>query len=258
MAEPDILAPEGAAPVGVSVRAARLDYEGRPLFDDLDFEMAPGLWTCVLGASGVGKTSLLRLIAGLTPPWKGSRVACSDGAPLAGRAAYMAQQDLLLPWLTVRQNVMLGPRLRGESGRERRIERAHELLAMVGLSDKAGALPATLSGGQRQRAALARTMMEDRPVVLMDEPFSALDAVTRHHIQGLAANMLKDRSVLLVTHDPMEALRLGHRIHVMAGRPATLDEPLLPAGTPPRDMTDTALLRLHGELMQRLAAAGEA
>ncbi|MEJ2121536.1 MAG: ATP-binding cassette domain-containing protein, partial [Alphaproteobacteria bacterium] len=185
-------------------------------------------------------------------------IACSDDAPLAGRAAYMAQQDLLLPWLTVRQNVMLGPRLRREREASRRTARVLELLAMVGLSDKADALPATLSGGQRQRAALARTLMEDRPIVLMDEPFSALDAVTRHHIQGLAANVLRDRSVLLVTHDPMEALRLGHRIHVMAGRPARLDEPLLPTGTPPRDMTDTALLRLHGELMQRLAAAGDA
>jgi putative hydroxymethylpyrimidine transport system ATP-binding protein len=250
--------PETAAPIGVSVHAARLDYEGRPLFDALDFEMAPGRWTCVLGASGVGKTSLLRLIAGLTAPWEGSRIACSDNTPLAGRAAYMAQQDLLLPWLTVRQNVMLGPRLRRAGAAERQGERARDLLAMVGLTDKADALPATLSGGQRQRAALARTLMEDRPVVLMDEPFSALDAVTRHHIQGLAANVLRGRSVLLVTHDPMEALRLGHRIHVMAGRPATLDEPLVPAGEPPRDMTDTALLRLHGELMQRLAAAGEA
>jgi putative hydroxymethylpyrimidine transport system ATP-binding protein len=250
---------ENPSPLGVSVRAARLDYEGRPLFHDLDFEMAPGLWTCVLGASGVGKTSLLRLIAGLATPWEGSRIACSDDAPLAGRAAYMAQQDLLLPWLTVRRNVTLGRRLRRErDGGERRDAHPRALLEMVGLSDKANALPATLSGGQRQRAALARTLMEDRPVVLMDEPFSALDAVTRHHIQGLAAGVLKGRSVLLVTHDPMEALRLGHRVHVMAGRPATLDEPLIPAGEPPRDMTDTALMRLHGELMQRLAAAGQA
>jgi len=249
---------ENPAPIGVSVRAARLDYEGRPLFEDLDFEMAPGSWTCVLGASGVGKTSLLRLIAGLTDPWEGSRVACSDDAPLAGRAAYMAQQDLLLPWLTVRENVLLGPRLRRESGFDARTGRAGELLAMVGLSDKADALPATLSGGQRQRAALARTLMEDRPIVLMDEPFSALDAVTRHYVQGLAADVLKGRSVLLVTHDPMEALRLGHRIHVMAGRPAVLDEPLAPAGQPPRDIGEPALMRLHGELMARLSAAGEA
>ena len=79
--------PETITPIGVSVHAARLDYAGRPLFADLDFEMAPGLWTCVLGASGVGKTSLLRLIAGLTDPWKGSRIACSDDAPLAGVVA---------------------------------------------------------------------------------------------------------------------------------------------------------------------------
>jgi len=251
--------PQDDTPLGVSVHAGRLDYEGRPLFADLDFTVAPGLWTCVLGASGVGKTSLLRLIAGLVAPWSGSRILCSDGGPVGGRTAYMAQQDLLLPWLSVRRNVGLGLKLRGETDAvDRGRGRARELLEMVGLSDKADALPRTLSGGQRQRAALARTLMEDRPIVLMDEPFSALDAVTRHRIQGLAATLLKGRSVLLVTHDPMEALRLGHRIHVMSGRPADLDEPLAPPGEPPRDMTDTNLLRLHAELLERLAAAGEA
>jgi len=248
-------ATQDSAPLGVAVHAARLDYAGMPLFEGLDFAVEPGVWTCVLGPSGVGKTSLLRLIAGLAAPWNGSRIVCSDGGPLAGRAAYMAQQDLLLPWLTVERNVGLGPRLRGE---DRRGARIADLLAMVGLAEKAAALPATLSGGQRQRAALARTLMEDRPIVLMDEPFSALDAVTRHRIQALAATLLEGRSVLLVTHDPLEALRLGHRVHVMSGRPARLDEPLAPRGAPPRDLTDTGLLRLHGELLERLAAAGEA
>ncbi len=103
--------------------------------------------------------------------------------------------------------------------------------------------------------ALARTLMEDRPVVLMDEPFSALDAITRFELQALAAELLAGRTVLLVTHDPLEALRLGHRVQVMAGSPARLDAALEPAGAPPRDPADPALLAQQAELLKRLVRA---
>lgn len=246
------------ASIGVSVHAARLEYGGEALFADLDFTLPAGGWTCVLGPSGIGKTSLLRLIAGLVEPWEGSRVTCTDGAPLAGRAAFMAQQDLLLPWLTALQNVLLGERLRGGAEGETAGIKARDLLDRVGLSGKERALPATLSGGQRQRVALARTLMEDRQVVLMDEPFSSLDAITRHRHQDLAAELLDGRTVLLVTHDPLEALRLGHRIHVMSGRPAVLDTALSLPNEPPRDVTEPEIQRQHAELLTRLAAAKEA
>jgi putative hydroxymethylpyrimidine transport system ATP-binding protein len=97
--------------------------------------------------------------------------------------------------------------------------------------------------------------MEERPIVLMDEPFSSLDAITRLDLQEVAARLLLGRSVLLVTHDPLEALRLGHRVHVMAGRPARLDAPLIPPGTPPRRSDDPDVLALQGELLQRLHQA---
>jgi putative hydroxymethylpyrimidine transport system ATP-binding protein len=238
----------------IEVSSASLRYGGALLFHDLDFFLPGGAWTCLLGPSGIGKSSLLRLIAGLVP-LDGGTVACSDGRPLAGRLAWMGQQDTLLPWLQVQDNVMLGARLRGEP--PERI-RARELIARTGLERQAFQLPATLSGGQRQRAALARTLMEDRPVVLMDEPFSALDAITRARLQALAATLLAGRTVLLVTHDPLEALRLGHRIHVMAGRPVRIEPPIEPKGPPPRDLHDTALLSLQGDLLARLADAQDA
>ena len=233
----------------IVVRHASLRYGGTFLFQDLDFVLPAGCWTCLLGPSGVGKSSLLRVIAGLTP-LDGGGVVCTDGRPLAGRLAWMSQRDDLLPWLTVEGNVTLGARLRGES-----IDRAKatDLLARVGLVAQQEQLPATLSGGQRQRAALARTLLEDRPVVLMDEPFSALDAITRARLQVLAASLLAGRTVLLVTHDPLEALRLGHRIHVMSGHPARIEGTTLPAGAPPRDLHDPALLAQHGNLLARLA-----
>ncbi len=161
----------------------------------------------------------------------------------------MAQTDLLLPWLNVLDNVLLGSRLRGERPDR---QRALELLARVGLADAALARPETLSGGMRQRAALARTLMEDRPVVLMDEPFSGLDALTRLRLQALAAELLAGRTVLLITHDPLEALRLGDQVLVMNGRPATLHIlPDLP-GIPPRDPGDPAVQAAYRAILRRL------
>jgi putative hydroxymethylpyrimidine transport system ATP-binding protein len=239
-----------AAP-GVTIGVASLAYQGTPLFERVRFRLEGGSWTCLLGPSGVGKTTLLRLAAGLAA---GALVVADDGAGLEGRTALMAQQDLLLPWLSVRDNVLLGHRLRGASRAElRRLrEPAAILLARVGLERDADRLPGTLSGGMRQRAALARTLMEDRPIVLMDEPFSSLDVVTRHRLQDLAAELLLGRTVLLVTHSPLEALRLGHRIYVLSGRPAVPRGPLLPRGAPPRDAADPTLLAQQAQLLGEL------
>ncbi len=183
---------------------------GRPLFGPLTLDLAPGCWTCLLGASGAGKSTLLRLLADLpTGVAFDGEIAATDRRPLHGRVAYMAQTDLLLPWLDLTGNVTLGARLRGDAPDP---ARARALLDRVGLGPRAAARPRTLSGGERQRAALARTLMEDRPIVLLDEPFSALDARTRAEMQELAAELLAGRTVLLVTHDPAEAARLGQRL----------------------------------------------
>jgi putative hydroxymethylpyrimidine transport system ATP-binding protein len=264
----DLSRNDGAAPLEVRLHAARLAYRGAVVFEDLDLDLPAGRTTCLLGPSGVGKTSLLRLIAGLAtsdgdggaPP--GSAVD-QNGRPVQDRVAYMAQQDLLLPWASVLANVLLGPRLRGEHRDPKIARRARDLIAQVGLKGREDDRPVRLSGGMRQRAALARTLAEDRPIVLMDEPFSALDAITRFALQDLAARLLEARTVLLVTHDPLEALRLGHRIVVMAGSPAwletALDEKTAPAGLPPppRDPSNPEVLARQADLLKRLARARE-
>ncbi len=183
------------------------------LFEPLSLEIPSGQWTCLLGPSGIGKSTILRLIAGLeTGATFDGVISASDGLPVQGRLALMAQTDMLMPWLNVTRNVMLGHHLRGDTGAT---DRAEELITRVGLADHVAKRPAQLSGGMRQRVALARTLMEDRPVILLDEPFSALDARTRAEMQELAAELLSDRTVLLVTHDPAEAVRLAHNINVL-------------------------------------------
>ncbi len=243
----------GIAP-GVHLHAADLRYGSTTIFEALDLTLPAGRTTCLLGPSGVGKTSLLRLIAGLAHGAEG-QAEDETGKALDGRIAYLAQQDLLLPWSSVLNNVLLGPRLRGEPVTGALEDRARGLIAQVDLAGHEADRPGRLSGGMRQRVALARTLMEARPVVLMDEPFSALDAITRYQLQDLAAELLRGRTVLLVTHDPLEALRLGHGVRIMAGAPARLDDPLLPPGVPPRDPGDPEILQLQAELLRRLSLA---
>ncbi|MEP4195286.1 MAG: ABC transporter ATP-binding protein [Aliishimia sp.] len=201
------------------------------LFGPFDVSLQGGQWTCLLGRSGVGKSTLLRLIAGLpcAGEFDGS-ITASDGTPVTDRISYMAQSDLLLPWLNVLENTVLGAHLRGM---QPDLERAKSLLDRVGLAAHQSKRPDALSGGMRQRAALARTLMEDRPIALLDEPFSALDASTRAQMQELAAEVLSGKTVLLVTHDPAEAVRLGHQIVVFTPNAATFAQ--VPKASPVRD-----------------------
>lgn len=222
--------------------------DGATLFAPLSLTLGAGAWTCLLGGSGVGKTTILRLIAGLeTGAVFAGRITSSDGLPVSERVSYMAQDDLLLPWATVAQNVSLGARLRGETVD---LDRRDRLIKRMRLQDHMNKKPNALSGGQRQRVALARTLMEDRPFVLLDEPFSALDARTRADMQELAAEALNGRTVLLVTHDPAEAARLGQSIVVMTEHGLTpCDPPHAPA---PRNVDDLETLETQGALLRLL------
>lgn len=206
----------------VVLKQVGLHYESaaEPVFENLDLTLPAGSWTCLLGRSGCGKTSLLRMLAGLIDPEHQAfgDLLDADGEPLAGRVAYMAQQDLLFPWLTVLDNVCLKARVTGGKVSSVQRARAIELLEQLGIAHCAQQRPEQLSGGMRQRVALARTLMQDTPLVLMDEPFSALDAVTRHRLQAVAVEALAGRTVLLITHDPQEALRLGNHVWLFENR----------------------------------------
>ena len=245
----------------VTVQNASLKYGNHCVFENLNLTLKGCQWTCLLGGSGVGKTSLLRLIAGLSAGETVGEVICQDGFSVRHRIAWMAQQDLLLPWFTVIENITLGQRLRRSFAnlfKPRRTlpsevhDRAMSILSKVGLTEKAHVLPQHLSGGQRQRVALARTLMENRPLVLMDEPFGALDAITRLNLQDLACELLRNRTVLLITHDPLEALRLSHSVYHLQGQPARLTDAINPPGNIPRPLDNDDIMVLQGKLLDRL------
>lgn len=228
--------------------AGSASIAGAPLFGPVSLTLKAGGWTCLLGASGVGKSTILRLIAGLdTEADFDGRIEADDKAPVADRVAYMAQEDLLMPWADLRKNITLGARLRRDRPDPARLD---ALLERCGLRPHAHKRPGALSGGQRQRVALARTLMEDKEIILLDEPFSALDARTRADMQDLAFDLLKGRTVLLVTHDPGEAVRLGEQIVLMTEnglRPITA-----PAPAAPRGVDDPETLEAQGALMALL------
>ncbi|WP_110665368.1 ABC transporter ATP-binding protein [Salinicola halophilus] len=239
-------------PPAIDIRSASLHYGERVLFRDLDARFPAGSWSCLLGRSGSGKSSLLRMIAGLSLPdnHRLERIT-DDGLPLGPRLAWMAQQDLLVPWLRVRDNVMLAARWKRRVTAADR-ERAQSLLARVGLAQQSHAWPATLSGGQRQRVALARTLFLDASVVLMDEPFSAVDAITRLDLHELASELLAGRTVIMVTHDPQEALRLADHLLILKGEPARLHPLAPPSGVRPRALDCADLHRHQAALVTEL------
>ena len=242
------------AGIGLHLFLDRLVFDGETILSDLDLTLAPGKITCLLGPSGVGKSSILKILAGFIPLPPNSYIAASDKKSLSGRISYMDQKDLLLPWASVRDNLLIGSRLRGETPDA---ARADMLIRQVGLEKWRENRPDTLSGGMRQRVALARTLMEGCPILLMDEPFSALDAITKFRLQGLAARLLTGKTVLLITHDPMEAQRLGDVIHVLAGHPPRLSEAIRPEKSIPRDPSDGAFSRHYSAIMTRLAGEAE-
>ncbi|MEM7126489.1 MAG: ABC transporter ATP-binding protein [Chloroflexota bacterium] len=194
---------------------------------DLSFQVETGEFLTIIGPSGCGKSTLFRLLAGLEEPESGEILLQGIPLPQAagrrGRFGYMPQRDALLPWRTVLNNVILGAELAGENQDSARNE-ARELLPLFGLEGFENAWPSSLSGGMRQRAALLRTFLARQEILLLDEPFGALDALTRRSLQQwlLDVRTRFQKTILFITHDIDEALLLGDRVLVFSPRPGRI------------------------------------
>jgi ABC-type nitrate/sulfonate/bicarbonate transport system ATPase subunit len=212
---------------------------------DLSLRAAPGEIVTVVGPSGCGKTTLLELICGLQAPDAGTVVS----AP----AALMPQRDLLLPWLSAVDNAALALRARGLSRDDARAAAA-PWLQRFGLTGFERARPAELSGGMRQRVSFLRTLLAGKPVLALDEPFAALDAITRAEMQGWLAQVLatEPRTVVLVTHDVEEAVVLGDRVVVMSPRPGRVVREVAVALARPRRRTDAEVVALREQVLEAL------
>jgi NitT/TauT family transport system ATP-binding protein len=190
--------------------------EGAPVLDDVNATIGKGEFVALLGASGCGKSTLLNIMAGLEHPTSGALEVPSDGA------AFMFQDSALFPWLTARGNIELALQLADKSStKASRRARATELLELVHLGGAGDKRPHELSGGMRQRVALARSLAQDRQLLLMDEPFAALDAITRDLLHDELERIWKEtgRTIVFVTHNVREAVRLGQRVLLLSSRP---------------------------------------
>jgi NitT/TauT family transport system ATP-binding protein len=209
----------------VNLRGLDHSFGELRVIERLELAVAEGEVLGVVGPSGCGKSTLLELVAGLREPSRGGIEVAGIGAPDERLAlcAYMPQRDLLLPWLTAIDNAALAPRNRGATRTEaRRV--AHPLFERFGLAGFERSRPSELSGGMRQRIAFLRTLLAGKPVLLLDEPFASLDAITRAEMQEWLAEALaaESRTAILVTHDVEEALFLSDRVAVLSARPARL------------------------------------
>jgi putative hydroxymethylpyrimidine transport system ATP-binding protein len=244
----------------LAARGVQVAKGGVRILDGLDLAVDAGTFVAVIGPSGAGKSTLLSLLAGLEAPDEGA--VEKDGAPLSrpGSVAYMPQSDLLLPWRNVAANVSLGLEATGVPKKKAR-GRAREALERFGLGEFADRPPWALSGGMRSRVALLRTALLERDVLLLDEPFGALDALTRRHLQEWLLGVRGEfaATVVLVTHDVDEALLLADRVVVLTERPARVALDLDVDLERPRAMaveTTAEFARLKGRLLRALGVTG--
>ena len=230
-----------------------------PVLDGIDATIGRGEFIGVIGPSGCGKSTLFNVLTGLEMPDTGRvELAGADITDTVGHCAYMPQRDLLMPWRTILDNTVLGLDVQGVPRAEAR-RRAAALFDQFGLSGFENAYPAALSGGMRQRAALLRTVVQDREIVALDEPFGALDSLTRTDLQAWLQGVWQkhDWTVLMITHDIREAIYLADRVLVLSPRPARIVRDLAVPLRRPRDvrlLTAPEFVALEAELLDLLHA----
>jgi NitT/TauT family transport system ATP-binding protein len=252
--------PSEPAVVALDVRGLRKIYDGHgrrvEAIRDLTFTVAKGQFVCVVGPSGAGKTTLLRCIAGLLDINEGEVVLGGErvtGPPSGMAVVFQEYGRSLFPWMTVRQNVER-PLIEKRMGRAERQRAVDEALAAVGLSDSAAAHPWQLSGGMQQRVAIARAVAYEPSVLIMDEPFAAVDAQTRADLEDLVRSLWHRLgvTVLFVTHDIDEAVYLGERVLVLSNRPTVVLEDVLVDLPDERDQVHTRSTQRFAELREHV------
>lgn len=237
----------------VQVRGLTLRYAGgEPVLEGVDLAVAPGEFVCIVGPSGCGKSSMLNVLAGFLPASAGEvRV---DGQRVQGphpKRLFIFQESGLFPWLTVRDNVALGLRDRPVAAQDAAVA---EVLAQVGLAGQQLRYPAELSGGMKQRVELARALAADPDVLFMDEPFGALDFLTRLRMRQDLVHLWErtGKTVLFVTHDVDESVQLADRVIVLSGRPARVQQDIRVELPRPRDLSDPRYLAVRDRILEAL------
>ena len=230
------------------IQNLNLEFKGKKLFENLNFDILENKSTALLGTSGVGKSTLLRCIADLE---KENIISGKIILKKDTNIAWLSQENSLFPWLSILDNVQLYHHLKGTKTKQT-LQKAKELLSQVNMSAHQNKKTYELSGGQKQRVALARTLMQEANLILMDEPFSALDAITKIQLQDLTCKLLKNKTVILVTHDPQEAIKLANHIYIFKNQPVIIEEVASLQGTLPHLLSNEKLWNLQEELISKL------
>ena len=220
--------------------------ESAPVLDDINVTLEAGEFVCLLGASGCGKTTLLNLVSGLD-------VTSSGSIEKNGRVSVIFQESALFPWLSAGRNIELALRAAGVPKAERK-DRARELLRLVHLDQAYDKRPHELSGGMKQRVAIARALAQDAKILLMDEPFAALDAITRDFLHEEISTVWKERglTIVFVTHNVREAIRLGQRVLLLSSKPGRVIREWTVDLAQPRNIDDPAVATLAAEITSEL------